>query len=663
MNRFGPPYTKPLAIAVGLGVALAVAFSVPWKLNFARGWIEQRALAATGRALQLEGDVWWRWGRVGQLSVDRLRFANPSWAGRPDMVTAERVEIGIALWPLRKGAVELHTVRASRPDLWLEKKGDRHNWYLDPQQSDGSSSVTVIGPLKIDEGRVQYVDVASKTQIALAVQTDSADGRQRLAIDAQGRLEGLALKADAKVDDLLALRATGADALPYRFELDASLGGTQLNARGELSTPMKPTAADVRVRLQGRSLGEIYRITGVGLPDSPPYRTEGRVRFDGEKWVYEDFTSVIGRSDLGGRIAFEPRDARQAGRPLISAKLVSRSLDLRDFGPSLGRSASQGAPVAASEPAAAASKPGRVLPQEPFDASRWNSLDADVQFKGASVRNVGSFPLDDLNFQLFLQDRRLRIESLSLRAGGGTVSGRLGIDGAVQPMAAQLDAQWRGLKLDELLPKLQTTRSALGTLNGRAKLSGQGNSFAQLLGTANGEAQLAMGRGRMSNLLVELLDLDAFEAVSFLVRGDRDVMVRCAVIDSAFERGRMTPRTAVFDTDDTFIHATGHVDFAKELIDLRVTPLPKDMSPLTARVPIDIGGSFAAPQVMPDRARLAARGGTALLLGLINPLAALIPLIETGPGEDADCAGLTALARKEGVPVSSTGAAQPIQNK
>ncbi len=29
-----------------------------------------------------------------------------------------------------------------------------------------------------------------------------------------------------------------------------------------------------------------------------------------------------------------------------------------------------------------------------------------------------------------------------------------------------------------------------------------------------------------------------------------------------------------------------------------------------------------------------------MLLGLINPLAAVIPLIETGPGKDAPCADL-----------------------
>jgi len=34
-----------------------------------------------------------------------------------------------------------------------------------------------------------------------------------------------------------------------------------------------------------------------------------------------------------------------------------------------------------------------------------------------------------------------------------------------------------------------------------------------------------------------------------------------------------------------------------------------------------------------------------MLLGLINPLAALIPLTETGGGEDADCRALLQSAR------------------
>ena len=41
-----------------------------------------------------------------------------------------------------------------------------------------------------------------------------------------------------------------------------------------------------------------------------------------------------------------------------------------------------------------------------------------------------------------------------------------------------------------------------------------------------------------------------------------------------------------------------------------------------------------------DVARVVARGAGALLLGVINPLLALLPLVEPGPGVDPECARL-----------------------
>jgi hypothetical protein len=77
-------------------------------------------------------------------------------------------------------------------------------------------------------------------------------------------------------------------------------------------------------------------------------------------------------------------------------------------------------------------------------------------------------------------------------------------------------------------------------------------------------------------------------------------------------------------------------------------------------VPFDVRGSFKQPQVTPDKATLIARGGGALLLGSVMPIAALLALIETGPGKDSDCEALGARAKSEGVPVKNApGASSP----
>lgn len=669
-----PPLLRRLAIVfLALAIVLAIAWVVPWKLNLLRGWIGERVQAATGRTLVIDGDLWWRFGRHGRLTVEGLRFGNPSWAGRAEFLQARRVEVDVALWPLLHGRIVLPRVRAEQPDLWLERAPDgRRSWRLDREQSDAKRTLH-LGSVALDRGVVTYAETARRAEVRIAVQTTiDGGGRRRLQAEASGRWNDLPVKARAEGDEVLQLRN---EDQPYAFELDGRIGSTSIVASGSVLRPREPERADLQLKLAGSSLGEWHRIAGVGLPDTPPYKTEGRLRFDGTRWTYEDFKAVVGRSDLGGRIAFE----RRAPRPLLSGELVSSSLDLADFGPVIGkprgaaraataggpakstkdttRTATQTAATAAATPtvpAASAAAPAdgqrRVLPQQRFDADKWGTLDAAVHFVGQEVRNLGSFPIGKLDFRVKMDDRRLTLSPLLLQLGGGRLDGDLRIDGRAQPMAAQLDLKLRRLQLDTLLPQLRSTKSALGAINGRLVLAGQGQSFAQMLGSADGEAQLAMGRGHVSNLLLELLDLDAYEALSFLVRGDRAVEVRCALVDVGFQRGQMSTRAAVFDTVDTVIEARGRADFTNEQLDLRVTPTAKDLSPLSARVPFDVKGPFAKPQVSPDKARLFARGGGALLLGLINPLAAIIPLIETGPGEDRDCAALMARATQEGLP-------------
>jgi uncharacterized protein involved in outer membrane biogenesis len=305
------------------------------------------------------------------------------------------------------------------------------------------------------------------------------------------------------------------------------------------------------------------------------------------------------------------------------------------------------------------------MPQGTFSAEKWDTIDADVRFEGLSIVDLARIPFENVKLRVLLDDGALTVEPFEFGFAGGKLRGALALDGRKEPMAARIEASAQNLDLGMLLPAVQAQRMALGTVNGKAVLSGRGNSFAQLLGSADGDAQLAMGRGQISNLLLEIIDLDAAEALGFLVGGDKTVAVRCALLDVGFRNGVMDSRTMVFDTADTIVQATGQVNFADETLNLRVTPVPKDPSPITLRVPFDVKGTLSKPQVAPDRAKLALRAGGALVLGALNPLAALIPLIETGPGQDSDCAALVARAKKEGVPVKNepTGAGKAAAGK
>jgi hypothetical protein len=79
----------------------------------------------------------------------------------------------------------------------------------------------------------------------------------------------------------------------------------------------------------------------------------------------------------------------------------------------------------------------------------------------------------------------------------------------------------------------------------------------------------------------------------------------------------------------------GTLSLANETLDLRAVVAPKDFSPLTLRAPLRIGGTFAHVVVGVEKRALGIKLGSTLLLGLINPLAAIIPLVDPGSRNEA----------------------------
>lgn len=108
------------------------------------------------------------------------------------------------------------------------------------------------------------------------------------------------------------------------------------------------------------------------------------------------------------------------------------------------------------------------------------------------------------------------------------------------------------------------------------------------------------------------------------------------------QNGVMQAEQLIFDTAISDVGGSGSIDFRQEKLDLTLTPKSKEPSLIALRSPIYLRGTFARPEVDVDKGRIAVRGLGALALGLANPLLALAPLVEAGPGMDSDCGRLIA---------------------
>jgi uncharacterized protein involved in outer membrane biogenesis len=244
-----------------------------------------------------------------------------------------------------------------------------------------------------------------------------------------------------------------------------------------------------------------------------------------------------------------------------------------------------------------------------------------------------------MDAHLMLENGLLRLDPLNFGVADGDIRSIIRMDARDATIRTNAQITARRLDLAKLLPDAEITKSAIGKVGGDIKISGNGNSIAKMLGSADGDIALGMGRGQISNLLMELAGIDIAEALKFLVTKDRKVPIRCAFGDFAVKDGVMDARALAFDTTDTIIVGNGTISLRDETLDLRLRPRPKDRSIFTLRSPLLVGGTFKDPSFRPDLARVGLRGAIALALGSIAPPAALLGTIDLGGGEDSGCGG------------------------
>lgn len=608
--------------------------------NWLRPPLERYMLQKTGRELVIAGDLDVRldWPAL-HLQAAGVRFANPAWAQEKQMVSAQEIGIAVDLAQLLHGRLELPEVRLDRAAVFLEQTADgRKSWLLDLGQKDEDAQLAV-GKVSLNEGTLGYDFAAEKTRLRANLSTTaSADGA--LSVSAQGQYKGQAVQAKGRGGPVLALRDTHQ---PYPLTLEASAGSTHLGAQGSITGLQTFAAVDMRMALRGDSLERLYPLLGIAFPATPAYTTAGRLLRTGSTWRYEQFTGKVGSSDIGGFVQV----VLGGTRPALTADLRSERLALEDLGPLVGTR--RGGTPAATTPATAPapqSGPRKVLPELPFNANRWDTVDADVQLRAKTLIRPEALPLEGLVTHLRMRDAVLALEPLEFGLAGGRVNAQITLDGRKQPIQAKARVRVQKVLLAQLFPTMELSKGSMGEINGEFDLSGAGNSVGTMLADANGQLRLVVANGQISRLLMEKIGLHLWEILALSLTGDQQVKLRCAVADFDVAKGLMQTKALVVDTTVTTVMGSGTIDLKEEALDLTLNPRTKNTSPLSLRSPIRIRGDFAQPRAEVDKGKLAARAAGVLALGAVNPLLALIPLVDAGPGKDSDCGQLVHDASK-----------------
>jgi len=257
----------------------------------------------------------------------------------------------------------------------------------------------------------------------------------------------------------------------------------------------------------------------------------------------------------------------------------------------------------------------------------------------------------------------LTLSPLEFGIAGGKLSGTIKIDGNRNPVKGQMTMRVRSLQLAKLFPTVKQAQGSIGDLNGLIELAGTGDSVGKLLGSADGKIGIYMDGGKISRYLMELMALQLWDAVRVKMKGDEEIDIRCVIADFGVKGGMAQANAFVFDTAVVNVGGAGTVNLKTEEMDLTLKPEPKDRGIGSLRTPLHVKGTFGKPQVGPDMGKLIVRGGGTIALGILNPLLAIIPLIEEGKGKDSNCGQLIAEATKSAKQSAATGASAQKQKE
>jgi uncharacterized protein involved in outer membrane biogenesis len=620
---------------------------------------------------------WRAWVPWPHVVAEDLTLGNPQWSKSPQMVNLKRVELRVSPLALLARRVVIPRIDLTEPNAALERLADgRANWtfQVDPKDPDAepSSWVVDIGAIGFDKGHVILNDQRLKTRLDLLIdplgkpipfsdivgdkaakktlEKGSAPQDYAFALTVKGQYHGQPLAGTGKVGGLLALQGVE----PFPLQAQVQIADTRVELTGTLTDPLNLGALDLHLKLAGTSLGNLYPLTGVTLPDTSAYTTDGHLiaslhEPQGALFRYEAFNGKIGGSDIHGNLTY----VAGKPRPKLSGALVSDQLLFADLAPLIGADSNARQKARGGEGKQPATK---VLPVEEFRTERWRDMDADVEFTGKRIVHSAKLPFTDLYTHLILNDGQLNLEPLRFGVAGGKLDAQIRLDGRTAPLEGQAKLTARNFKLKQLFPTFEPMKTSFGALNGDADIAGRGNSVAALLGTANGNLKMLINDGAISRSLMEIIGLNVGNYVVGKIFGDKEVKINCAAADFDIKTGLATIRLFVFDTENAIVYIDGTANMASEQLDLTISPESKGMRLFSLRSPLYVRGPFIKPDAGVKAVPLMLRGTGMVALGVIAaPAAGLLALVAPSGEEPNQCAPLLEQMKAGKVPKTVKG--------
>lgn len=576
-------------VVIVIAAAVIVPFFIP--LDTVKAQITTRAEDATGRKLTIAGDFELSILPRVRIKASEVTFANAPGAKQANMLELAELEVGLSLFPLLTGQVELTSFVLIDPviNLEIDAKG-RPNWQFteketsgdagrksdsDSDSGDGGSKGLrdiSLGDVRLVNGTVRF----SNAQTGASQEIKSINAEINLpsldrTLTAGGSLvwNGETIELTLQVDNPRALMEGASSGVQTAIKA----APVTLDYKGRV-TNAKPVAVTGDISLNVPSIrklaawaGKPIEAAGGGLG---PLSIKGTLDIAGKSVAFRG--AEISLDNMNAKGDFEVDTGGKV--PSIVASLEVDKLDLNTYLPP-----ASGKPAAApsgggSSPAVGRSSAGSGGPKgwsdDPIDFSALKLVDADLSFVTGGIF-VKEIKVGRTALKTVLKGGKLTLDLTEMALYGGQGTGRITVDAGRNAITQKLNL--KGVQAAPLLTDAAGFDRVEGTANIVVDVKTRGTSQRKLVSALNGKGSIQFLDGAVRGINIGAMVRNISSA--FLDSSARETQKT----DFAELAGTYTITKGIVKNDDLFLKSPllrvdgkGTVDLPRRTVDYRVTP-------------------------------------------------------------------------------------------
>ena len=328
-----------------------------------------------------------------------------------------------------------------------------------------------------------------------------------------------------------------------------------------------------------------------------------------------DFEAQVGDSDIKGEFSADLR-----GRPIITGRLTSEYLDLRDRLQAMVESE-----VPSEKSDAGTSE--FVFSDQPIDGRQLNAVNVDIE---VDVGRLRTHALDVTEFHVGFRmwDGALRIDPVRMIAVPGSLTGRMTLvpDANRYIFESLIEAEQLHFGLSSTADQDPST---LPPVSGRIELRGAGNSPHQIVAASNGAIAVRQGQGEVKEFFAAILFrdivLEALHTINPLRKESGLKRLDCGIYEISIADGVAVFDRVAMQTDRLSLLVTGNIDLDTETLDINFRARPREGLGVSlgtiANSFLAVRGTLRSPRVVLDATNSVTATGAAVATGGLSLLA------------------------------------------